>query len=313
MSVLVDGVYSVHSVWVSMGVCCFFLRIRCPPRATRTDTLFPYTTLFRSGSPNLAQICGMWDRPPSPPGLPGRNAPDFRLMSAALDDLRHAIDWYVEAVPAGSLFPFQPPPSPAEVEATILETGAAISPFQLPPELVWLWRTWDPTRFTDLPYPRLTSPGFALHCWRQDALESGHPKILFPVAYESHGFLLAELSESYEQPAPIWYYAYAEEALVLTYPSLATLFRACAEAVEIAGARPPSDDNDRYALYAPLFHGPTFDAIVERHFTASAHGAREKIGRAHVCTPVTNAHIVCRLLLEKKNKKLTKTLSKTMT
>src|SRR3546814_1415554 len=28
----------------------------------------------------------------------------------------------------------------------------------------------------------------------------------------------------------------------------------------------------------------------------------EKIGRAHVCTPVTNANLVCRLLLEKKNK-----------
>src|SRR3546814_5786199 len=28
-----------------------------------------------------------------------------------------------------------------------------------------------------------------------------------------------------------------------------------------------------------------------------------KIGRAHVCTPVTNAHLVCRLLLEKKKKK----------
>src|SRR3546814_18467117 len=27
---------------------CVFLRIRRPPRATRTDTLFPYTTLFRS-------------------------------------------------------------------------------------------------------------------------------------------------------------------------------------------------------------------------------------------------------------------------
>src|SRR3546814_1966538 len=27
-----------------------------------------------------------------------------------------------------------------------------------------------------------------------------------------------------------------------------------------------------------------------------------QIGRAHVCTPVTNAHLVCRLLLEKKNK-----------
>src|SRR3546814_8031098 len=26
-----------------------------------------------------------------------------------------------------------------------------------------------------------------------------------------------------------------------------------------------------------------------------------KIGRAHVCTPVTNAHLVCRLLLEKQS------------
>src|SRR3546814_19723589 len=29
-------------------VCSFFLMIRRPPRSTRTDTLFPYTTLFRS-------------------------------------------------------------------------------------------------------------------------------------------------------------------------------------------------------------------------------------------------------------------------
>src|SRR3546814_3203779 len=31
--------------------------------------------------------------------------------------------------------------------------------------------------------------------------------------------------------------------------------------------------------------------------------AAQEIGRAHVCTPVTNAHLVCRLLLEKKNKR----------
>src|SRR3546814_15321501 len=30
----------------------FFLMIRRPPRSTRTDTLFPYTTLFRSSSLN---------------------------------------------------------------------------------------------------------------------------------------------------------------------------------------------------------------------------------------------------------------------
>src|SRR3546814_4273514 len=29
-------------------MCCFFLMILRPPRSTLTDTLFPYTTLFRS-------------------------------------------------------------------------------------------------------------------------------------------------------------------------------------------------------------------------------------------------------------------------
>src|SRR3546814_16849171 len=33
--------------FVSM-ISFFFLMIRLPPRSTRTDTLFPYTTLFRS-------------------------------------------------------------------------------------------------------------------------------------------------------------------------------------------------------------------------------------------------------------------------
>src|SRR3546814_7538302 len=35
------------------------------------------------------------------------------------------------------------------------------------------------------------------------------------------------------------------------------------------------------------------------------HETREQIGRAHVCTPVTNAHTECRLLLEKKNQQHT--------
>src|SRR3546814_1314909 len=37
-------------VWVLVFyLCVVFLMIRRPPRSTRTDTLFPYTTLFRSG------------------------------------------------------------------------------------------------------------------------------------------------------------------------------------------------------------------------------------------------------------------------
>src|SRR5881397_1501811 len=33
----------------------FFLTIRRPPRSTRLNTLFPYTTLFRSGAPHRAR------------------------------------------------------------------------------------------------------------------------------------------------------------------------------------------------------------------------------------------------------------------
>src|SRR3546814_2593689 len=36
------------SVLLFCFCCFFFLMIRRPPRSTRTDTLFPYTTLFRS-------------------------------------------------------------------------------------------------------------------------------------------------------------------------------------------------------------------------------------------------------------------------
>src|SRR3546814_11492242 len=40
---------SVHCSRVhGVSSLCFVLMIRRPPRSTRTDTLFPYTTLFRS-------------------------------------------------------------------------------------------------------------------------------------------------------------------------------------------------------------------------------------------------------------------------
>src|SRR3546814_16454586 len=42
----------LYVVLVDIYNCIFFLMIRLPPRSTRTDTLFPYTTLFRSGSPS---------------------------------------------------------------------------------------------------------------------------------------------------------------------------------------------------------------------------------------------------------------------
>src|SRR3546814_4638283 len=37
-------------LFTALNSLFFFLMIRRPPRATRTDTLFPYTTLFRSAA-----------------------------------------------------------------------------------------------------------------------------------------------------------------------------------------------------------------------------------------------------------------------
>src|SRR3546814_20119254 len=47
---LIGSVVLFCIVWSMFlrDIVCFFLLRRRPPRSTRTDTLFPYTTLFRS-------------------------------------------------------------------------------------------------------------------------------------------------------------------------------------------------------------------------------------------------------------------------
>lgn len=191
-------------------------------------------------------------------------------------DLSYAIDWYLESIPSSSTFPPGPPTNAAAVELALDEIARAIAPMQLPGEIAWMWRSWQAGHFSPLPYPGLTGPNFALESWVQNAVESGDPKILFPIAYESHGFLLVELRTPSDVAAPIWSYAYGNQEYVLAYPSLASLFRSCAEAAEVAGVRPPDDDNDRYATYADVLDGPVFDSIVDRHFAASPHTDRDR-------------------------------------
>src|SRR3546814_11964058 len=66
-------------------MCCavsrlfFFLMIRRPPRSTRTDTLFPYTTLFRSGGQQRG------DRLPLPRRHFGQPAVDHDQPADQLD------------------------------------------------------------------------------------------------------------------------------------------------------------------------------------------------------------------------------------
>src|SRR3546814_7116964 len=57
--------------------------LRRPPRSTRTDTLFPYTTLFRSQRPGAAPADGGAGLRPHDPRLPQpRLRPDPRFHDA---------------------------------------------------------------------------------------------------------------------------------------------------------------------------------------------------------------------------------------
>src|SRR3546814_8224978 len=74
----------------------FFLMIRRPPRSTRTDTLFPYTTLFRSPAPleHAEDVCSS-DLLPCRQWIKFRQRPPRLLVggqragrAAGRDDLR---------------------------------------------------------------------------------------------------------------------------------------------------------------------------------------------------------------------------------
>src|SRR3546814_9310911 len=59
-------------MYIEFWSCFFLLMIRRPPRSTLTDTLVPYTTLFRSGNrPPSASPCWPWRVCSSDPGYSG--------------------------------------------------------------------------------------------------------------------------------------------------------------------------------------------------------------------------------------------------
>src|SRR3546814_21068262 len=90
------NMYKTLSKWVHvLHNGFFFLMIRRPPRSTRTDTLFPYTTLFRSprrraGTISRATRCARVGNPAVPDDGPD---PEQRPVAEStvphLDRTRH--------------------------------------------------------------------------------------------------------------------------------------------------------------------------------------------------------------------------------
>src|SRR3546814_10351729 len=74
----------------------FFLMIRRPPRSTRTDTLFPYTTRFRSPAAEFARGLFQLLQPPAHFGEFLAQHADLvrdhpRIVADARDRRRHAV------------------------------------------------------------------------------------------------------------------------------------------------------------------------------------------------------------------------------
>src|SRR3546814_18095300 len=103
----------------------FFLMIRRPPRSTRTDTLFPYTTLFRSSRRRapLATTCRRDERTMlhahlagatrtaigGPPALPVDHPP---LLMVVIDT-EEAFDWHLQHSRANTRVSALAAPGPA--------------------------------------------------------------------------------------------------------------------------------------------------------------------------------------------------------
>src|SRR3546814_4130128 len=82
----------------------FILMIRRPPRSTRTDTLFPYTTLFRSGQNKLGlknSAAKALPRLSGPKARHVRIEHGLHLSAELLGCLGHALGHIVQACGGG--------------------------------------------------------------------------------------------------------------------------------------------------------------------------------------------------------------------
>src|SRR3546814_12445258 len=95
--------YLMKSLLSCFLVYFFFLMIRRPPRSTRTDTLFPYTTLFRSQAvwrrtQSRVAVAFQLRQPRQPvggedaQGLPDPPAASAEARSRRRDDGRHRME-----------------------------------------------------------------------------------------------------------------------------------------------------------------------------------------------------------------------------
>ncbi|MEZ0446970.1 hypothetical protein [Cellulomonas sp. ICMP 17802] len=157
-----------------------------------------------------------------------------------------------------------PPIRPAgDVDAVLAEIRKEISPLRLPAELERFWRRVDPDSITVAPYPRPTSPAFALRCWTTDRDGFAQcPRLLFPVAYESHGFLFVELEDGRGSGDVVLEWAYAGSPYYVRFPTLSAYVDLLATMIELEEFTRHQQGTHQYVEFDP--EGRWNDAVAVR-------------------------------------------------
>ncbi|MBO9553176.1 hypothetical protein [Cellulomonas sp.] len=153
-------------------------------------------------------------------------------MSNDPQSIDAALDRLVAAYDAAGLPPIRPA---GDVGAVLAEIRAEIAPLVLPADLERFWQRVDPASITVAPYPRPTDAAFALRTWKTHRDESPGmtPRLLFPVAYESWGFLFVELEDGRGSGGPVFDWAYAGSPFTICFPTLAAYVDLLATMIEL--------------------------------------------------------------------------------
>ena len=98
---------------------------------------------------------------------------------------------------------------------------AAIAPLRLPTEVRTLWRLLQPHSVYPTPYAAFTDPVSALQSWRMHLEFPGTtPRLLFPVAYQSHSYLFVELHDERQLGGAIFSWGYCGSPFSLQHVRL---------------------------------------------------------------------------------------------
>lgn len=109
----------------------------------------------------------------------------------------------------------------------------AVRPLRLPVEVVMFWRLLDPAGVAPVPMPAFTTLDFALQTWHDHVSSPGlSPRLLFPIGYESHGFLFVELDDGVRPGGAVFRHGYDDEGFVLLTHSLTDYVLRLAQAWE---------------------------------------------------------------------------------